>query len=257
MRKYTFGNITAVVMFIACLLIAAQTVYAASPADTALRTAAKHQRYAFVTFYRPNDATSMKMLAAVKSIEGKLADRADFVSVDMSNQANWTVISRYGANRSPMPLTIVVAPNGAVTAGYPTAINVDADFSGVFVSPGQAAVLKVMQESRIAVVCLQNEKTKYNSECTANANALRKDQRVGSVVTLVTIDPADPAEAKFMQQAKIDTNSPNARIVVFAAPGKVIGTFDGNTPPATISASLQRSLGGGCSGGQCGPGGCH
>ncbi len=255
MRKHTFGYFVTIAICMVCLVIAAQTVFAASPADTAIRTAAKHQRYAFVTFYKPNDGASERMLASVKSIEGKLADRADFISVDMSNPANRPVISRYGADRSPMPLTIVVAPNGAVTAGFPTAINADADFSSVFASPGLAAVLKVMQENRLAVVCLRNAKTSYNSECMANANALRGNQRFGSAVTIVKIDPADPAEAKFMQQAKINAGSPNAQIVVFASPGRVVGTFDGNTPPATISASLLQSLGGGCNG-HCGPGGC-
>ncbi len=78
------------------------------------------------------------MLASVNAIQGRLANRADFTTVSMGDPANRAVITRFGADRSPIPLTIVVAPNGAVTAGFPQVLNANADFSSVFVSHGLA-----------------------------------------------------------------------------------------------------------------------
>ena len=258
MQMKVTGYLAIAAIFVVCLLGAAQTARTANAtADAAIRAAARHNRYVFITFYKQNDGASARMLAAVSTMQGKLAGRADFVNVDVNDPANRQVVTRFSADRSPIPLTIVVAPNGAVTAGFPREINANANFSNVFVSQGQAAVLKVMQERRLAVVCLQNANTRYNRECMATANALKKDQRIGSAVTIVKIDPADQAEAKFLRQCNIKLNSPNAQLVVFAPPGRVIGTFDGGAPQNTVIATLLQSLRGGCcSGGQCGPGGC-
>lgn len=242
------------------VVIYAATVHhataAASSADNAIRTAARQNRYIFITFYKQNDRASAAMLTSVQTLQGRLANRADFIRVDVNAQDNRAVVARFSANRSPIPLTIVVAPNGAVTAGYPREINANADFSSVFVSAGNAAVLKVLQGNKLAVACLLCSRTRYNNECVATANGIAADPRLGGAAEVVKINIADRAEAKFIQQCSVDGNCTNSQIVVFAPSGKVMGRFDGNTPKDAAMTSLLRTLGGGCSGGQCGPGGC-
>jgi len=258
MRMHAVRYMVLITMVVLGLVGMTYTAFSAdASANSAIRTAARQNRYIFVTFYRPNDGASQQMLAVVQTIQGKLANRADFVSVDMTNTANRSVITRFGADRSPVPLTIVVAPNGAVTAGYPRTIDANGDFTRVFVSRGQADVLKVLQAGKLAVVCVQNGSTHYNHECAANASALKADSRFGSAVVIVRINPADREEAGFLQQNNINTGSGEAQLVVFAPPGRIIGTFTGNTLQATVVANVQRSLGGGCCNGHCGPNGCH
>lgn len=227
----------------------------ASLAENAIRAAAKKSRYVFVTFYKANDSASKQMLADVKSIKSKFANRADFVSVDVAGKANREVVSRYGADRSRIPLTIVAAPNGAVTAGYPGQID-RSKLSSAFVSDGTAAVLKVMQNRKLAVVCLQGSKTKHNKECLATARGLKSDSRLGGAVEIVTIDPSDRSESKLLKQLGINGKSSNAQLVVLAPPGKTVGKFDGSAKKDTVVASLMKSLSGGCGGGSCGPGSC-
>lgn len=252
-RRY-FALVAVCVVGLACLATAAQAV---GSAERAIRTAAQQRRYIFVTFYKPNDSASNAMLNAVKTIQGKLANRADFVSVNVSDPANRQLVARYSINRSPIPITMVLAPNGAITAGYPRTLNANADFSSAFVSEGEADVLKVLQAGKLAVVCLQSPQTKYNSECMATANGVKADRRLGGAAVVVKMNPADPAEAKFLRKSGINPNAANAQIVVFAPSGKVVATFDGNMPQDKVMTSLLRALGGGCSGGSCGPNGCN
>lgn len=244
----------AVIMAILAVVSIAPRSNAASSADAAIRAAAKQKHYVFVTFYK-NDAAGKDMLADVKSIQGKLAARADFVSVDVGNRANQQIVSRYGADRSPLPLTIAVAPNGAVTAGYPRQIK-NNDVSNAFVSDGTAAVLKVLQSGRLAAVCIQNSKTKHNKESIAAINGLNKQAKFRNVIAIVKVDPADRDEAQFLKRCQVDPTTGDAQIVMIAPPGKMVGRFNGAASTAVMSASLQKSLGGGCSGGSCGPGGC-
>ncbi len=195
------------------------------------------------------------MLADAKALQSKYSDRAEFVSVNVNDASDRGVVTQYGADRSPLPLTIVVAPNGAVTAGFPDQIK-KADFASVFVSRGMANVLKVLQSHKLAAVCFQNPGTKHNRESLAAANGLKSDPRFASAVEIVKIDPADHSEAKFVQQCKVSSSSPNAQLVILAPPGKIVGKFEGATSKDTVVASLMKSLGGGCRGGSCGPGCC-
>jgi hypothetical protein len=207
-----------------------------------------------VTFYKNNDSASKEMQADAKSIQGKFGNRASFVSLNVDDKTNRDVVSRYGADRSPIPLTIVVAPNGAITAGFPREIKKN-DFSDVFVSDGTAAVLKVMQDRKIAAVCVQSSKTKHNQECLATAREVKSDSRFGGAVEVLTIDPSGKSESKLLKQWGVN-DSANAQLVVVAPPGKVVGKFDGVATKLYVMANLTRALAGGCGGGTCGPGGC-
>ena len=246
---------TAVVIGVACAAPGARVAAKTSPAETAIQAAAKQNRYAIVTFYKTNDAASTKMLAEAKKLQAKCSSRTSFVSADVGNSIHQGIISRYGADRSPVPLTLVIAPNGAVTAGYPNAIN-KTDISDAFVSNGMADVLKVLQSGKLAAVCLQSSKTKHNKESLAAAEGLNNQAQFRGAVEVVKIDPSDRSEAKFIQICKANAGSDSARIVLIAPPGRIVGTFDGTATTSMMAASLAKSCGsggGGCAPGACGP----
>lgn len=244
--------IITLVLGAACITFSAK---AEASAESAIRAAARQNQYAFVTFYKSNDSDSKEMLADVKSIQGKYDSRADFISVNVGDKANRSVVSRYGADRSPIPLAIVIAPNGAITGGFPRQIN-KSKVSDAFVSDGTAAVLKVLQGRKIAAVCVQSSRTKNNKQCQATARGVKSDSRLGGAVEIVKIDPSDRSESKLLKQWGVNANSGNAQLVVVAPPGKVVGKFDGAASKDSVMSSLMKSLSGGCGGGSCGPGGC-
>ncbi len=226
-----------------------------TPAEKAVRAAAGKNRYAFVTFYKKGDAASNKMLATVKAIQGKLASRADFVTVAVGDTANQPLVKRLAVDRAPIPVALVVAPNGATTGAYqnPKEITSTA-VAEAFVSDGQAAVLKAVQSGKLALVCLENGRTKYNKESVAAAEGMKADKALTGVVQLVKIDPSDKAESSFLKMCKVNTASANSQVLMIIPPGRVLGTFDGNTTKAKLMASLQSAMAS-CGSG-CGPSGC-
>jgi len=229
----------------------------ATPKETstekAIRVAGERKRYAFITFYKKGDAASDKMLATAKSIRGKLASRADFVTVAVGDTANQPLVKRFSVDRSPIPVALVVAPNGAITAAYQKEITAAA-VSEAFVSDGQAAVLKALQDGKLALVCLRNGKTKYNKESMTAAEGMKADKTLTGVVGIIEIDPSNKAESKFLQLCKVNTASANSQVLMIIPPGKILGTFDGNTTKAKLMASLQAAMAS-CGTG-CGPSGC-
>lgn len=222
-----------------------------SPAETAISAAAKRNRYVFVTFFHKDDDASKSMLGALKPVQGKLSHRADFVSVDVDDPLHQEVVSRYGADRSPIPLTIVIAPNGAITAGYPTEITTT-DFSNAFVSGGMATVIRAMQDQKFAVLCLQNSRTRHNKESLSAAKGLAEAEGFAGVTEVVRIDPADPAEARTLRQLQLSASPSEAQVVVLAPPGKVAGKFSGAVSTETMVATVTQACG---AGGSCGPSG--
>jgi hypothetical protein len=224
-----------------------------TPAEKAVRAAAGKNRYAFVTFYKKGDAASNKMLATAKAIQGKLASRADFVTVAVGDTTNQPLVKRFAVDRAPIPVALVVAPNGAVTAAYQKEITAAA-VSEAFVSDGQAAVLKALQSGKLALVCLRNGKTKYNKESMTAAEGMKADKTLTGVVGIIEIDPSNKAESKFLQLCKVNTASANSQVLMIIPPGKVLGTFDGNTTKDKLMASLRSAMAS-CGTG-CGPSGC-
>ena len=200
-RIIKFALTALVVIGAACTAPAAFAATKASPAETSIKAAGRQNRYAIVTFYKKNDAASTKMLAEAKQLQAKYSSRANFVSADVGNAAHKELISQYGVDRAPIPLTLVIAPNGAVTAGYPSEIK-KTDLSDAFVSSGMADVLKVLQSRKLALVCVQNGKTKFNKESMAAAEGLKAEKTLPGLVEIVQIDPTDSRESKFLQQCR-------------------------------------------------------
>ena len=52
-----------------------------------------------------------------------------------------------------MPLVLAVAPNGAITGGFPLKLT-EQDVAGAFVSPGTAGCLKAMQARKLVLLCV-------------------------------------------------------------------------------------------------------
>ena len=226
-----------------------------SPTETAIRAAAKQKRYIFVTFYKRSDPASDKMLGAINTIKNKLSGRANFARADVDSPVHAGLVKRYGVGPAAVPVTLVLAPNGAVTGAFPREIKTD-DFSNALVSNGLADVLKVLQGGKLAVVCIQNGKTKFNKQSLAAAKGLQADSRLSGNVGIVKIDPSARSESKFLRQCKVDTGSANAQILLLVPPGRLMGKFDGAITKGELMAGLQEALkscGTGCGPTGCGP----
>ena len=237
---------------VACTAAKEKTEAKISPAEAAIQAAAKQNLYIFAIFFKQNDEASTKMLEEAKKLQAQHSSRANFISIDITDTANKELMTRYGVDRAPIPLTLVIAPNGAVTAGYPNKIN-KTDLSEAFVSNGMAAVLKILQGGKLAVICVQNSNTKLNKESLAVAEGLGNDAMFRNAIEIVKIDPSDASEAKLIQSCRVDTKSQNAQLVIIAPPGRIVGTFDGTATTETIIAALTKAFSGG---GGCAPGGC-
>jgi hypothetical protein len=220
-----------------------------SPGQVALDAAAKKNVYTFVLFHKENDAATQAMRQTVTTALSKDGRRAEFVAVPVGDPSEKALIDRWGLARSPMPLVLAVAPNGAVTGGFPLKL-VEQDVVAAFVSPGMADCLKATQARKLVLLCVQPAR----AELPAGVTEFKADAQYGPVTEVVTVRADDAGEAGFLKTLGVKP-SPATVTTLLAPPGSLLGTFDGPVTKAQLVEKVKAGTAC-CPGGKCGPNGC-
>jgi hypothetical protein len=224
---------------------------APSPGQAALAEAAKRQQHLFVLVYKQDDAATQAVRQTLGAALAKQGGRAARVELLATDPAEKPLIDQWGLSRAPMPLVLAVAPNGAVTGGFPLKLT-EQDVAGAFVSPATAACLKAMQSRKLVLLCVQPPGV---TEVPAGVREFKADEQYSPVTEVVTVRGDDPAEADLCKSLQL---KPTATTVTsfFAPPSNLLGTFEGAVTKQQLVEKLKAGGGCCCPGGKCGPGGC-
>jgi len=221
----------------------------------AIRQAADAGKYLFMFFSKADDDQTLAMRKVFDKAMEKVADRAQGIALNVTNSSEKAVVAKFDLSRAPMPLILAMAPNGAITGGFPTKCE-EQQLLDAFATPCTEKVMKHLQDGKLVFVCVQNGKTKSNDAAMQGVREFKADARFAGATEIVMLDPADPAEASFLADLKIDPKTDEATTVFLAPPGSAIAEYKGATDKAELAAVLQKANSGGCAGGSCGPGGC-
>ena len=223
-----------------------------SKALTAIDFAARSDKYLFIFFWKENDKQSQTMHGVFQSAMQKWSESADSIGVNVIDANEKPVVDKFDVSRAPMPLVIALAPNGAVTKGFPIKFD-ENQLREAFVSPCTAKCLKCLQDKKLVLLCVQNEKSLFGSVAWQGAQDFKADARFAKASEIVVLDPEDRAESTLLRELRVDPRSPEAVTVVLAPPGQPVASFVGAVTKDQIVAKVQA---GACAGGKCGPGGC-
>jgi hypothetical protein len=229
----------------------AQQTTEPSAARKALESARQGQKYLFIVFYKEDSPATQ---AVRQTLDAALAGRpaqAVSILVRTTDPAEKAVVDQFGVSRSPMPLVVAVAPNGAVTGGFPLKLT-DRDVAGAFVSPGTAACLKAVQSRKLVLLCVEPA---GSLDVPQGVREFKADAQYGPATEVVRVRANDAAEAGFLKilQVRPATSTVTAFL---APPGRLLGTFDATVTRQQLVDKLRTAGSGCCPGGKCGPGGC-
>lgn len=225
----------------------------ADDSSAAIQSAAKENKHLFIFFYKDHGDKTQRLQSLFDRTVQKIGDLAGSLKVKATDPAAKPLVDRFNLKRSPMPFVIVLAPNGAITGGFPSFT--EEQLKNSVTSPGAASCLKALQDRKLVLLCLQNSGTAHNEAALKGVNEFKADPRFGEATVIVKIDPTNAAEAKFLQQLALDTHTTQAVTVLISPPAQVIATYSGATTKATLVSDLQKASSGCCPGGCC-PGGC-
>ncbi len=148
-------------LIIGCALFAASGLHAAettgvSKVQQLLAQAQQQNKFAFLLFYKTNDAPTQQIARTLNAGVASRQDRAVSTYVWLSDASEKAIIEKFGVGRSPMPMTVAVAPNGAITGVFSQQL-ADSSFDEAMVTPAMTRCIKAMQEGKLVVLCANRQ----------------------------------------------------------------------------------------------------
>lgn len=224
------------------LVASSHTLLAQSPSRNAVSTssaaiveeATADGRYAFLLFYKQNDAATQSMLTTLKAALESEANGAVMVPVQVGSPANQALVAKHDVARAPMPMLISLAPNGAVTGVFASKLSA-ANVQECFVTPTMMTAMKSLQEGKLVFVAVQG------AIQTAPPVALKDfqtDPHFKTRTVVLKMQGADPQEAKFMSQMQLDPSAKTTKTVLLAPPGVLVGKFEASATLDEIAGAL-------------------
>ncbi|MCX7425322.1 MAG: hypothetical protein NTW96_06815 [Planctomycetia bacterium] len=221
----------------------------------AIESAGRDGKYVFFFFWKENDQQTGAMHGVFQTAMRRWAGSADSIAIQIADANEKPVVDKFGVDRAPMPLVVAMAPNGAITKGFPIKFT-EQQLEQAFVSPCTAQCLKCLQDRKLVLLCIQNPKTQFSQVAWQGVQDFKADVRFAKATEIVTVNPEDQAEATLLRDLKIDPRTSQAVTVVLAPPGQPVATFAGPVTKDQIVAKIASAQSGACAGGKCGPGGC-
>jgi len=161
----------------------------------AIDSAIRNGKYLFIFFWKANDKQSQTMHSVFQSAMKKWAESTDSIGINIGVPSEKPVVDKFGVSRAPMPLVVALAPNGAITKGFPVKFDENQLREG-FVSPCTAKCLKCLQDRKLVLLCIQNEKTRFTRVAMTAAQGFKADVRYAKATEIVTLNPKDQARPR-------------------------------------------------------------
>ncbi len=222
-----------------CVGVGANQSAAQGPAGVRVATATPAvvpvPKFTFILFWKENNPTTQSMHEALKQAVAQRSQRAEWISVNITDGSQRPLVDRYHVERAPMPMVLCVAPNGAITGGIPRQIS-DAAIDKALVTPAMTEATKALQDKRIAVIHVKRDP---RAALPPGAAGFMADPSFKDRTTAVSVTLDDAAEARFVKEMEFKPGElSDSMIVVLAPPGVLVGKYQANVTTDQIAADL-------------------
>ena len=207
---------------------------------SSIERAARAGKYLFVFLYKEDDEQTRKMREVFEKVTRKARSRAASAVVNITEPAEKGIVEKFKLERAPTPLVLVLAPNGAVTGGFPTEFS-EEKLMEAFVSPCSEKCLKALQDGKLVLLCVRTASSESNRVAMQGVRDFKADSRFSQSTEIVELDPTNSTEKRFLTQLQVDAKSDEPITVFLAPPGAVIGKFPGRTDKAMLETALRKA----------------
>lgn len=211
-----------------------------SKVETTRAAASKQDKYTFIMFWKNEDDATKKMWNILQQNLSNKKDKTTFVAVNTNDPAEQNLVKEYGVSRAPMPLTLAIAPNGAITGSFVKQINADY-IDQSFVSLAKSRCMLTLQSRKMVLLCVNSTE---KSEVPKGVQNFKSVPCYRDVVEVVSVSAQDSGEASFLKELGVQQNK-NTTVVFMAPPGVMVGQFNGNVTQKQLIAELKKA-GKGC-----------
>ena len=222
----------------------------------ALQEASAAEKFLFIFFHEASATQTTELQSRFENLMASNEASATWVAVNRKDTAEQEIVARFKVQRAFMPLVLAVAPNGAVTSGFPGKMVSATAIQKAFVSKGLQDCLAPLQKGKLVLLCLQNKKTTDNAAAMAGVREFAADLQFKTYTAVVIVNPTDLAEKSFLDQLGLTSQETKAQTIVLAPPAIMLSQFKGAVTKDAIAAALKAATSGGCGTGGCASSGC-
>ena len=215
----------------------------AAPADgsaAAMDDITTHTKAGKTVFLVVTDAAA-KNLAAARDVAGQASKQTPdsaVVELNRSDPAQAAAVKAYRVAGAPVPLVMVIAPNGVAAGASLVKRGALERLIGLVPTPGKAEYLKVLSQRQTAIVIFSHAKMAQQSDVFTAASKVVTATK-GKVSTVV-VDVTSQAEQKFLREWKVDPKSTQPTVVVMNAKGLTLGRHQGAPTAEQLLATTQK-----------------
>jgi hypothetical protein len=213
----------------------------AAPSQVSFKQASAAGKHLFILFYEAdNEATQ----AARKTLDAVLVKRADVarqIAVKKDAPEEMALVEKYRLQTAPMPLLLVLAPNGAVTMGCLGKDISEERARAAIAGPAQQQCLKALQDGKVVVLYACGKSVPDDSPLLKGIRDFRADPKYAEA-EVIRLDSSDEAESAFLKQLNI---TPKARMttLVMAPPRTILKRFAGQITKDGLASALKPAPG--------------
>ncbi|MFH1502842.1 MAG: hypothetical protein ABIG03_07315 [Candidatus Eisenbacteria bacterium] len=216
----------------------------------AIERARESGRYLFIFFHGGGDA---RMTAEMRNVFDnaveELDGRVDHIAINVKSAAERDIVDKLKVDRAPMPLAVAIAPNGAITGGFPGRFTKE-QLAGSIVSAATEKCLAALQDGDIVLVCVQGASTTKNDAAMTGVRALEADTRYADTSSVVMVDPGDSRERELLDRLGVDVGTAEAITIMMVPPATAVAQFSGETDETMLVKALEAAA----SAAACAPG---
>jgi len=243
-------RIASLLLLGAATLGSAHAAWASVETDLRQATAGGHPVFLIV---RQGETRGVDLARRVCAEAQQIVPGSTVVELDRGDPANAPVVAMHRLKSVPVPLILVIAPNGVAAGGAKPDQVTAGKLARMVPSPGKAALLKALSEGKPAFVVFA--RPAMPGRAGALAACREAALTLKGVASVVEVAIEDPREPPFLAELNVDPKAIDAITVVVNAKGQRASSFLG-VPVAKSLADATVAKAGGCAPGSCGPGGC-
>lgn len=222
----------------------------------AFEKASKENQYLFL-FCSDNDSpATLEARNAFESALGRLTEGVQWAYMDKNQPSESAALAQFRLSRAPMPIIVAIAPNGAITGAHYGDKLKEPNLQESMAGQAEQQCMKALQSGKLVFACMQNATTKSNDIAMQGVNDFKADTRFAEATEIVSLDPANEADQRFLTKLGIQPTMEEATTAFLAPPRSLVKTFTGATDKDALVAAIMAASKGGCGGGKCAPGAC-
>lgn len=200
-------------------------------------TAGKHF---FIYCYAPGKDDA-KIRKAFQETLQHLGETATSFNVNVKDATLASFVERFHLKQAPLPLVLVLAPNGAIESALPKDRISSPALLSAIASPSFQRCLLGIQHGKLVVLCVvKGDPSAKSLRAPSGALDFVRDPANQERTRLVVVDPSNPAEAGWLPRLRIDPNSKDPITCLLAPPGSILGTLPGYPSKKDIAEAIEK-----------------